>query len=161
MAGTFSCRNCQISWANQCFFMPFLSLYISFIHTVFLSPSLNWYRLLSHQTAPDFTIQGTLRSVPLLQHHHQALLHPRSIDPTRHPHSLHSVRLLIPGVAATTAWSFLGQQLGMFMVNGGILMDPPWKSMSVTWKGAISKGKWTISKGKWTSNIFQTWLLRG
>lgn len=47
----FWCRNCQISWANQCFFMPFLSLYISFIDNVFLEPSLNWHRILSHQTA--------------------------------------------------------------------------------------------------------------
>ena len=35
--------------ALLCLFYPFI--YISFIHTVFLYPSLNWYRLLSHQTA--------------------------------------------------------------------------------------------------------------
>ena len=123
--GNFWSRNFRISWENQWLFLPVHS----FIHSIFLEPSLKWYRTgSSHIKVTRFHVQGALRSVQLLQHHHPALLHPHSIDPTHHPHSLHSVCLLIQGEAATKAWIFW-PKLEILMVNVSVsIYIPPWKS---------------------------------
>ena len=124
MAGTFDLEvSVSVEKINDYFFLYIPLFTVSFLNHP--SSGTGSY----HIKVTRFHVQGALRSVQLLQHHHPALLHPHSIDPTHHPHSLHSVCLLIQGEAATKSLIFLAQAGDFLMVNMFVsIYIPPWKS---------------------------------